>query len=194
MMTFSVRRGAVGRGLGVVVVVAPPPTAMLTSLTDCFLPVLLNVPVTLHPLIVSKETWAPFVHLDFLGVHFGKTLETWLQSSSKVTLMVQRKFTFPHFTGTALTVSSRARVVVVVIKTRKVTLKSVIAFKIVELSLAPSYKSADRVTGGQVKCASPQIGKALSMHERMNQREAVDEKNYFGITSQIGWKGFKILK
>ena len=56
MMTFSVRRGAVGRGLGVVVVVAPPPTAMLTSLTDCFLPVLLNVPVTLHPLTVSKET------------------------------------------------------------------------------------------------------------------------------------------
>ena len=78
-------------------------------------------------------------------------------------------------------------------------LKSDIVFKscvggVVELSLALWYKSADRVTGGQVKCASPQIGKALSMHERMNQREAVDEKNYFGITSQIGWKGFKILK
>ena len=95
------------------------------------------------------------MHFDFLGVHFGKTLDTWLQSLSKVTFMVQRKFAFPHFTWTALTVSSRARVVEVVIKTRKVTLKSDIIFKIVELSLALWHKSAERVTGGQVKCVLP---------------------------------------
>ena len=63
-----------------------------------------------------------------------------------------------------------------VIKTRKVTLKSSIGFKNVELSLARWYKSAERVTGGQIKCVLPQISKALLMHERMNQREAVDEE------------------
>ena len=44
--------------------------------------------------------------------------------------------------------ASETRVVEVVIKTRTVTLKSNIGFKILELPLVLWYKSADRVTGG----------------------------------------------
>ena len=44
--------------------------------------------------------------------------------------------------------ASETRVVEMVIKTKTVTLKSNIGFKILELPLVLWYKSADRVTGG----------------------------------------------
>ena len=65
---------------------------------------------------------------------------------------------------------NRARPIVLVFNVHKkegkrggggdqVTLKSSIVFKNVELSLALWYKWAERVTGGQIKCFSPQIKK-----------------------------------
>ena len=74
--------------VGEVVIGAPPETLMSMPLTDCFFPLLLNVPVTLHSLLVTKETRTPFVHLDFFGVQLGTTLVTALQSLLKETLMM----------------------------------------------------------------------------------------------------------
>ena len=88
----------------------------------------------------------------------------------------------------------RARVVGVVIKTRKVTLKSSIAFKNVELSLALWYKSAELVTGGQIKCVSPQIKKLYwCMSELMKEKPWTKKKLIWNDVPN-GWKGFKILK
>ena len=102
---------------------------MSRLLTDCFLPLLLNVPLTEHPQVVTIEIGAPLVHLDFLGVHFGRTFDTLLQSLSKVSFIVHRKFTFPHFTWPTLTVSSTAREELMT-RRRRVKLESLILSKV----------------------------------------------------------------
>jgi len=68
-------------GIAVVVGAAVTKPSMASALIDCFLPVFLYFPVTVHPFVVSIETETPLVHLDFLGVQLGLTDETELQSS-----------------------------------------------------------------------------------------------------------------
>ena len=90
----------------------------------CFFPVLLNVPDTVQPLLVTKET--PLVHFLFFGVHLGTTVAISLHLFSKVKVMAHLNFTFPHLTWTALTVSSTARVEHVVTKRRVAKPRSLI--------------------------------------------------------------------
>ena len=55
--------------------------AMIESLLmDCFLPLLLNNPVTVQPSLVPNETKTPLVHMAFSGMHTGVTFKTLLQS------------------------------------------------------------------------------------------------------------------
>jgi len=68
-------------GIAVVVGAAVTNPSMASPLIDCFLPVFLYFPVTVHPLAVSIETETPLVHLDFFGLQLGVTFETMLQSS-----------------------------------------------------------------------------------------------------------------
>ena len=54
---------------------------MASLLIDCFFPLFLYIPFTVHPFSVSNEIETPLAHLDFFGLQFGTTFETLLQSS-----------------------------------------------------------------------------------------------------------------
>ena len=99
---------------------------ILILLKVCLFPVLLKVPVTVHPLWVTNETGTPFVHFLFLGVQLGKTFVISLQSFSREKDMAHLNFTFPHLTWTALTVSSTAREEHMVTKRKRAKPKSLI--------------------------------------------------------------------
>ena len=94
----------------------------------CFFPVLLNVPDTVQPLLVTNET--PLVHFLFLGVQLGKTFVISLQSFSKEKVMAHLNFALPHLTWLTLTVSFRARMEVVTKRRRGMKLRSLIFSKI----------------------------------------------------------------
>ena len=94
----------------------------------CLFPVLLNVPDTMQPLLVTNAT--PLVHFLFFGVQLGKTFVISLQSFSKEMVMAHLNFTLPHLTWLTLTVSSRARVEVVTKRRRGMKLRSLIFSKI----------------------------------------------------------------
>ena len=96
----------------------------------CLFPALLNVPDTVQPLLVAKETVVPLVHFLFFGVQLGKTFVISLQSFSKEKVMAHLKFTFPHLNLTAGTVSSTARVEEVVTKRRRARPRSLIFSKL----------------------------------------------------------------
>ena len=96
----------------------------------CLFPVLLNVPDTVQPLLVTNETGTPLVHFLFFGVQLGKTFVISLQSFSKEKVMAHLNFTLPHLSGLTLTVSSTARVEVVTKRRRGMKLRSLIFSKI----------------------------------------------------------------
>ena len=89
----------------VVVVISCGPL-MLSPLIDCFLPLLLNLPVTTHLLEVSIDTGTLLTHFAVFGVHFGFTFKTEPQSSLYVTTILHLNFTFPHVTLPIFTVST----------------------------------------------------------------------------------------
>ena len=213
MWTVSSRRSDEG---GSVVVWAegdaPPETLILIWLTDCLFPVLLKIPVTLHPPSVANDIETPFLHLDFLGEHFGTTFLTLLQSFSKETNTVHVKTTFPHFTFPISTVSSFAREDVVTNR-RRAKHRSFIFSKIQTLSWifspslylttghwpdrsAPRWQAKKRLTGGTLKRTfffTPSGSFTEQMPLTFDSRHKLTQ-NYRLFENLIWWCWWKTLK